>query len=184
MSPFLPLVYRFPLFFPPLHSFVLLSVKMQPLYQSPKVNTGSMTSLRSGWTHAHILHGPLLGGIAVISMCSSTAWRESYSDRMWSVTCFRLSLERKGKRKRKTTKKHCTVTGCPQRASLGMFRQCRAARYNHNLWRGLLQRLGEKPKAPRLPSLGPPFLPIFLRSTSAFFHLFLSYWYYKVPLCT
>lgn len=124
-----------------------------------------------GHTHTSYME-PFLEGLqyspCVQALCGMSP---AQTGRMWSMTCFRLSLERKGKRKNKTTKKHCTVTGC-QRASLGMFQQCRAARNNHSPWRGLLQRLGEKLKAPRFPSLGPPFLPIFLRSTSAFFHLF------------
>lgn len=52
--PFLPVIFFLPFFFSVY--FVLLSVTMPPLYRSPKVNTGSMASLRSG-TH---IHGPTL----------------------------------------------------------------------------------------------------------------------------
>lgn len=84
---------------------------------------------------------------------------------------FQNKLKKKKKRKEKETKKHCPETGCPQRVSLGMLEQCWAAGNNH----GCPSEARGKLKAPRFPSLESPFLPIFLRSTSAFF--FFSFFF-------
>lgn len=42
---------------------------------------------------------------------------------------FQIKLKKK---KGKKNNKHCPVTECPLRVSLGMFQQCRAAGNNHD----------------------------------------------------
>lgn len=64
-----------------------------------------MASLRSGWAHAHVLHGALLGGIAAFSMCSSIVWHESCSDRKDVVyDMFQIKLRKKRKKKEQNNK--------------------------------------------------------------------------------